>query len=139
LILTTELDLPVEISIDAGVIGGPSAGLMFALSIVDLLEPDDLTGGAVIAGTGILDQDGVVSTVGGVRQKVVGATTEGAHGAPATVFLVPRGNLGEARSAAVDGEILLVPVDSLADALEVLSELRAGREPREALALAPDG
>ena len=136
--LSTELELPVDVSIDAGVIGGPSAGLMFALSIVDLLGPHDLTGGDVIAGTGTVDRDGVVGTVGGVRQKIVGATT-GAAGQPATVFLVPTGNLAEARSAAVDRDVLLVPVDTLDDALDALTDLRAGREPLDALALSPGG
>ena len=133
-VLTTELELPVGVTIDAGLIGGPSAGLMFALSIVELLGPEDLTGGAVIAGTGTVDRDGAVGTVGGVRQKVVGATSAEA-GRAATVFLVPRGNLSEARSAAVDRDVLLVPVDDLADALAALTDLRAGREPVDALAL----
>jgi Lon-like protease len=134
-LLTTELDLPVEVGIDAGVIGGPSAGLMFALSIVDLLGTEDLTGGSIVAGTGTLDADGQVGAVGGIRQKIVGATTRGDGQRPADVFLVPRGNLEEAEGTPVDREVLLVPVDSLEDALDALADVRAGREPAEALAL----
>lgn len=135
-ILTTELDLPVDVSIDAGVIGGPSAGLLFALSIVELLGPEDLTGGRIIAGTGTVDRDGQVGAVGGVRQKVSGATAPASGDEPAAVFLVPRGNLKEARRAAVDSDVLLVPVDTLGEALDALSELRSGRDPRDAVVLA---
>jgi Lon-like protease len=134
-LLTTDLDLPVDVVIDAGVIGGPSAGLMFALSIIDLLEPEDLTGGAVVAGTGTLDLDGHVGAIGGIRQKIVGATARGLDRRPASVFLVPRGNLDEAQGTPVGRDVLLVPVDSLDDALVALEELRAGREPSDALAL----
>jgi Lon-like protease len=136
ILLTTELDLPVDVSIDAGVIGGPSAGLMFALSIIDRLGAEDLTGGAVIAGTGTVDRDGVIGAVGGVRQKIVGATDGESGGRPATVFLVPRGNLEDARSATVPRDVLLVPVGTLEEALTALDELREGRRPTEALALA---
>ena len=137
ILLTTELELPVDIAIDAGVIGGPSAGLMFALSIVDLLGPDDLTGGAIIAGTGTVDRDGLVGAVGGVRQKVVGATTVEPPDDAATVFLVPQANLAEARSTSVARDVLLVPVETLTDALAALEALREGREPAGALALGP--
>lgn len=136
ILLTTELDLPVEVSIDAGVIGGPSAGLMFALSIIELLGPEDLTGGHVIAGTGTVDADGVVGGVGGIRQKVAGATSPDEGARTATVFLVPRSNLDVARSAVVESDVLLVPVDTLSDALEALDAVRTGRAPAEALTLA---
>jgi Lon-like protease len=134
-LLTTELDLPVDVEIDAGIIGGPSAGLMFALSIIELLGPEDLTGGTVVAGTGTLDLDGRVGAIGGIRQKIVGATTRRGGERPATVFLVPRGNLEEAEDTPVGRDVLLVPVDTLDDALVALAELRAGREPVDALAL----
>jgi PDZ domain-containing protein len=135
--LTTELDLPVDVRIDAGVIGGPSAGLMFALSIVELLAPEDLTGGAMVAGTGTLTADGDVGGVGGVRQKVVAASTGTADDEPASVFLVPRDNLEEARSAPVHDEVLVVPVDTLEDAVEALEELQDGRTPMDAIVAAP--
>jgi Lon-like protease len=138
-LLTTDLDLPVDVTIDAGVIGGPSAGLMFALSIIELLGPEDLTGGHVIAGTGTVDTDGAIGAVGGVRQKVVGAATAREDDEPASVFLVPRGNLPDARSAVVANDLLLVPIDTLDEALDAMDALRAGEQPADALTLAADG
>jgi Lon-like protease len=134
-LLRSVLDLPVDVTIDAGVIGGPSAGLMFALGVLELLGEEDLTGGAVVAGTGTITLDGQVGPVGGVRQKLAAASSREGAADPATVFLVPRGNLAEARGAALDGELLLVPIDDLDDALAALADLRAGRAPAEASAL----
>jgi Lon-like protease len=138
-LLRSAIDLPVDVSIDAGVIGGPSAGLMFALGVLELLEEEDLTGGAVVAGTGTITIDGQVGAVGGVRQKLAAAASSEGPQQAASVFLVPRGNLAEARGAELPGELLLVPIDDLDGALTALAELRAGREPAEALALGPDG
>ena len=133
--LTSHLDLPVDVEIDAGIIGGPSAGLMFALSIVDQLASEDLTGGRIVAGTGTLDRDGTIGAVGGVRQKLAGATARTDGQRPAGVFLVPRGNLPEAQGATVARDLLLVPVATLDDALDALADLRDGRRPDGALAL----
>ncbi len=133
-LLRDHVVLPVDVRIDAGQVGGPSAGLMFALAIVDALGPDDLTGGRVIAGTGTLDVDGSVGSIGGISQKVLGAV-EREDGRAASVFLVPADNLDEARGAPVDQGLLLVPVATLADALDALRELRAGQQPRDAVAL----
>jgi Lon-like protease len=138
LLLVAALDLPFEIDIDAGNIGGPSAGLMFALGIADLLGPDDLTGGMTIAGTGTITVDGEVGAVGGIRQKVSAATRPTDDDLePATVFLVPVGNLADARTATVFGEILLVPVETIDDALTALADLRRGVDPPNAVTLAP--
>lgn len=104
---------PFEVRIDSGEVGGPSAGLMFALSLVELLEPGDLNGGALVAGTGEIGPSGAVLPVGSVRFKVIAAERAGA-----TVFLVPADNLEEARSAGA--EIELVPVEDLADAIAYL-------------------
>ncbi len=135
ILLTTEIDMPVDVVIDAGTVGGPSGGLIFALSIIDVLGEDDLTDGQVIAGTGTVLRDGTVGSVGGVRQKVVGATERPGGAEPATVFLVPRANLDEALDAPVRRDITIVPVDDLADAVEALEDLRDGREPAEATVL----
>ncbi len=137
-LLTTDLDLPVDVRIDAGIIGGPSAGLMFALSIVELLGEDDVTGGALVAGTGTVARDGSVGPVGGVRQKLLGATVGGDDG-PSAVFLVPRGNLDDTQGAPVANDVLVVPVDTLDQALAVLEDLRAGQEPADAVALQARG
>ncbi|MFU8841351.1 MAG: PDZ domain-containing protein [Nitriliruptoraceae bacterium] len=128
-LLTTDVELPVDIEVDAGAIGGPSAGLVFALSLLELLEPGDLLDELVVAGTGTLARDGTVGSVGGVTQKVVGATAPRDGSAPAEVFLVPRDNLDEARDAPVRSEVVIVPVTSLDDALRALAALRSGRTP----------
>jgi Lon-like protease len=135
-LLTTDVELPVAIEVDAGAIGGPSAGLVFALSLLELLEPEDLLGDLVVAGTGTLARDGSVGSVGGVTQKVVGATSPRDGSEPATVFLVPVDNLEEARRAPVGNDVLLVPVGTLTEALEALAELRAGRTPQDGFVVA---
>jgi len=108
--------LPVDVKIDTEGIGGPSAGLMFTLSIIDKLTKEDLTGGRRIAGTGEILLDGEVGRIGGIGEKLVAARRQGA-----TVFLVPEGNCNEARRAAPDG-LQLVKVASLHDALTYLRQ-----------------
>jgi PDZ domain-containing protein len=114
---------PFRLSIDLQDIGGPSAGLMFALGIVDKLGSDDLTGGKIIAGTGTIDDAGAVGPIGGIPQKLVGAKDAGA-----VAFLVPAGNCAEAVRNAVDG-LAMYKVATLDDALTALQTLRAGRQP----------
>lgn len=137
IIVRTEFLLPADVDIDERGIAGPSGGLMFAVTIVDLLSDEDLTGGMVIAGTGTIDRDGRVGAIGGVQQKILGALDRGDEQAPADVFLVPRGNFDEASATPVDREVLLIPVDSLGDALAALRGLLEDERPVGALALAP--
>ena len=111
--INTIANFPFSVRISSGGIGGPSAGLMWALGLDDLLTPGDLGGSRTIAGTGTIDPAGHVGPIGGVRDKIVAAEEEGA-----TTFLLPRGNLAEARSAATG--IRLVPVDTFRDALRYL-------------------
>jgi PDZ domain-containing protein len=105
---------PFEVRISSGSIGGPSAGLMWALGLYDLLTPGDLTGGRTIAGTGAIGPDGTVYEIGGVAEKIAAAAHAGAE-----VFLLPKGNLREAETAG-DRGMELVPVESLDDALAYL-------------------
>lgn len=105
---------PFEVRIASGEIGGPSAGLMWALGLYDLLTPGDLTGGRTIAGTGVLATDGVVHAIGSIEEKVAAAAEAGA-----TVLLVPDGNFREASSQA-DRGLELVSVASFEDALAYL-------------------
>lgn len=114
---------PFQLAIKLDEIGGPSAGLMFTLGIIDKLKPEDLTGGKIIAGTGTIDADGNVGEIGGIPQKLVGAKRAGAE-----VFLVPEGNCAEAKQNAVDG-LPMFKVATLDDALTALDALRAGRTP----------
>lgn len=106
--------LPFAIVIDSQGIGGPSAGLTFALSIVDLLDPEDLTGGRKIADTGTIDFEGKVGPVGGVAQKVKAAERIGAQ-----VFVVPKRQYEEATRAA-GGRMSVIGVSTLREALEIL-------------------
>jgi PDZ domain-containing protein len=113
-------DYPFQVTISLGDIGGPSAGLMFALGIVDKLQPGSLTDGRFIAGTGTIDDDGVVGPIGGIQQKLIGARRKGA-----TVFLVPAANCKEALSSPPAG-LKLVKVSSLKSALSELHNLDTG-------------
>jgi PDZ domain-containing protein len=111
---------PFEITIALDKIGGPSAGLMFALGIVDKLDPVDLTGGLFVAGTGTIDDEGLVGPIGGIPQKLVAARRAGA-----TVFLVPAANCAEA-AADIPAGLRLVRVANLDQALTALEQLREG-------------
>jgi Lon-like protease len=122
-VLVEQPEAPFEVSISLQGVGGPSAGLMFALGILDKLGPESLTGGLHIAGTGTIDGEGAVGPIGGIAQKLVASADLGAD-----AFLVPEGNCEEARGAAPEG-LLLVRVSSLDSALDALGELRAGRTP----------
>ncbi|MDT0267870.1 S16 family serine protease [Streptomyces sp. DSM 44915] len=114
-------DEGIEVSLELSDVGGPSAGLLFALGVVALLDAgDELTGGAVVAGTGTIDADGTVGAVGGVALKTHAARQDGA-----TVFLVPRDECPAAEGNAPDG-LRLVPVDDLAGAVTALRALAAG-------------
>ena len=97
-------------------IGGPSAGLIFAVAVYDTLTPGSLTGGADVAGTGSIDPDGRVGPIGGIQQKIVAAADAGSD-----VFLVPPGNCPSALGADVQAdEIRLVRADTLHRALQSL-------------------
>src|SRR5262249_26738423 len=112
---------PVKVTIQLEDVGGPSAGLMFTLGIVDQLTPQQENSGAHVAGTGTIDADGRVGAIGGVRQKMAGARSEGA-----TVFLVPASNCAEALMHVPDG-LQLVKVSSLDDALSGMAAAVAGK------------
>nr|WP_308208499.1 PDZ domain-containing protein [Actinoplanes aksuensis] len=118
--IDTKQNAPFKVSIDLDKIGGPSAGLMFTLGIMDKLEPADLTGGKIIAGTGTIDNDGNVGPIGGIPQKLVGAKKAGAQ-----IFLVPKGNCAEALRNAVDG-LPMAEVATVDDALTALKTFTGG-------------
>ena len=114
---------PFELKIELDRIGGPSAGLMFTLGIIDTLKPEDLTGGMVIVGTGTIDEEGNVGPIGGIPQKLVAAKA-----AKAKIFLTPAANCQEAVANA-QAALPLIKVGTLDDALNALDALRAGRTP----------
>jgi Lon-like protease len=111
---------PFPVKISVGDIGGPSAGLMFALGIIDKLTPGGLTGGRFIAGTGEIAANGAVSPIGGIQQKMAGARAAGA-----TVFLTPAGNCPDTAGAVPQG-LRLIKVSTLAGAVHDLKALAAG-------------
>ncbi|MER8232031.1 hypothetical protein [Streptomyces sp. NPDC094049] len=116
----------VKVALSLADVGGPSAGLLFSLGIVDKLDGDgdggDLTGGRTVAGTGTIDPDGTVGAVGGVSLKTQAAARDGA-----TVFLVPKAECGDARAERPEG-LRLVPVTALSDAVASLRALEQGQE-----------
>lgn len=110
---------PFGVAISSGEIGGPSAGLMFALGIYELAGGDDLMVGRTVAGTGEIGPRGTVYPIGGIAQKLAAAEAAGA-----TMFLVPLGNLEEARAAGTDME--LIPVGTLREAVAALAAQTVG-------------
>ncbi len=115
---------PYDVDINVGEdIGGPSAGLMFALGILEKVGPTELTGGRFIAGTGTIDPDGKVGPIGGIPLKMIAARHKGA-----AVFLVPADNCDEAKRATPAG-LQLVKVGSLHGAVGALQTLRNGGTP----------
>ena len=120
--ISVGVDSPVKVSVNLGQdIGGPSAGLAFALAIYDKLTPGALLNGRHVAGTGTIDPDGEVGAIGGIQQKIAGAREGGA-----TVFLVPAANCDTAVHAGVDG-IQLVKVGTLHEAVGALTAMSTGR------------
>ncbi|MET4157679.1 S16 family serine protease [Agromyces sp. PvR057] len=91
-------EFPIDVELQLDDVGGPSAGMMFALGIVDELTPGAMTGGEIIAGTGTIDAPGAVGPIGGIRQKLWGAKDAGA-----TVFLAPESNCDEVVGNVPDG------------------------------------
>ncbi|WAU85042.1 PDZ domain-containing protein [Streptomyces sp. Qhu-G9] len=116
----TDHTFPFTIDIKLADVGGPSAGLMFALGIVDKLTPGSLTGGKFVAGTGTIDDDGKVGPIGGIEMKTVGARDKGAQ-----YFLTPKDNCAAAARDVPEG-LTLIKVDTIDDAMSALKDIRGG-------------
>jgi Lon-like protease len=112
---------PFKVTISVANVGGPSAGMMFALGIIDKITPANLTNGKFIAGTGEIEVDGAVDPIGGIQQKMAAARAAGA-----TIFLTPAANCGDT-SGAVPPGLRLVKVSTLSGAIAALRALKAGR------------
>jgi PDZ domain-containing protein len=112
---------PFTVKFSVGDIGGPSAGMMFALGIIDKLTQLDLTGGKFIAGTGEIEASGKVGAIGGIQQKMAGARQAGA-----TVFLAPASNCPDVKGAIPAG-LQVVKVATLNQAVTDLEALKAGQ------------
>jgi PDZ domain-containing protein len=111
-----EFDFPFDVAFDTGDVGGPSAGLAFTLGLIDLLTPGELTGGVPVAVTGEIHSDGSVGPVGGTGQKAAAVREAGID-----VFLVPSDDYDAALEHA--GDVKVVKVDTLDDALDALADL----------------
>jgi PDZ domain-containing protein len=118
--LTTDYEFPIDVTIQLNNVGGPSAGMMFALGIIDTLTPDELNGGEQVAGTGTITADGEVGPIGGIRQKMWGAVDAGAEW-----FLAPEANCDEVVGH-IPGDLRVFSVEDLDDALAVLDGVREG-------------
>lgn len=112
-------NFPVQVSIDSGRVGGPSAGLAFTLGILDVMTPGSLTGGLRISSTGTMSLDGTVGSIGGVHQKVMASRRAGVD-----LMFVPLSEIDEARKFA--GDLRVEPVETLDQALEILTTVGGG-------------
>ena len=120
--VTSEYDFPFDVAIALDSVGGPSAGMMFALGIMDTLTPGFIQGGADVAGTGTINQAGEVGRIGGIRQKLIGADQSGADW-----FLAPADNCNEVTGHVPDG-MTVFSVDTLDDALAALDAIRTSAD-----------
>ncbi|AEE91596.1 PDZ/DHR/GLGF domain protein [Tepidanaerobacter acetatoxydans Re1] len=111
--------LPLKIDIDTGDIGGPSAGSMLTMEILNQLSSENLTKGHKIAGTGTISLDEQIGEIGGVQQKVKAAYRDGAE-----IFFVPERNANDAVKAAEGLNIEIISVTKLDDILDYLEELK---------------
>lgn len=116
--LLHDYEFPIDVTIQLDNVGGPSAGMMFALGIMDVLTPGELNGGEMIAGTGTISGDGTVGAIGGIQQKLYGADDAGAEW-----FLAPASNCDEVVGHVPSG-LQVFAVETLDDALEVLEAIR---------------
>ena len=117
--LRTDYDFEIDVTIQLDNVGGPSAGMMFALGIIDTLTPGELNGGENVAGTGTIDAAGTVGPIGGIRQKLYGARDAGAE-----YFLAPEANCDEVVGHVPDGlqVIRTATLDESLAALEVIAD-----------------
>ncbi len=115
-----DYDFPIDVNIQLENVGGPSAGMMFALGIIDKLTEGELNGGEQIAGTGTISGTGEVGAIGGIQQKLYGARSAGAEW-----FLAPASNCDEVTGHIPDG-LTVLAVETLDDALAALSAIEAG-------------
>lgn len=113
-----KFQFPIDIGIDSGQVGGPSAGLAFTLALLDKLTPGDLTGGAKVAATGTMSPSSRVGDIGGIRQKTVAVKRAGAQ-----VFLVPINEAQPAIDEAKGSSLKVIGVRDLDDALAALRQL----------------
>ena len=111
-------DFEIEFAVTG--VGGPSAGTMFAIGIIDKLTPGALTQGKIIAGTGTIDPDGNIGEIGGIQQKLIGARDAGA-----VLFLAPQGNCVDLIGHIPNG-LTVAAVETLEDAMDEIESFNSG-------------
>ncbi|RNL85451.1 YlbL family protein [Halostreptopolyspora alba] len=121
-----DMEFPFDVEIAVGEVGGPSAGMMFALGIMDRLSEESLTDGHTIAGSGTIEPNGTVGGVSGVEQKVVSAAEEGAE-----YFFVAEESCGQAQRSPASDEVDVVKIGELGDAVDALESIRNGDAPED--------
>ncbi len=125
---TVRFQFPVQVSINSGAVGGPSAGLAFTLALLDALTPGDLTGGKKVAATGTISPSGNIGPIGGLRQKTVAVQRQGAE-----LFVVPRSEMKDAVDQAKGTKLKVVGVDTLDQALAALRSVGGAPLPAPAV------
>lgn len=121
--LKQNFTFPFEVKIGLENVGGPSAGMMFALGIIDKLTPGQMTGGKNFAGTGTIAADGSVGPIGGIQQKMVGAKNDGA-----SYFIAPSANCNEVVGHIPEG-LSVVKVSNLGEAVDAATRIGQGEDP----------
>ena len=112
----------VDVTYNLQDVGGPSAGMIFALAVIDKLSPGELTGGKTVAGTGTINEAGEVGPIGGISHKITGARDAGME-----LFLAPAGNCAEAAGVET-GDMVVAAVANLDEAVKAMDDYAAGRE-----------
>ncbi len=123
LYINRNYDFPFDVKYGVEEVGGPSAGMMFALGIIDEVTEGDMTGGKHFAGTGTISSDGTVGPIGGIAQKMVGA-----HDSGAEIFLAPADNCSEVVGNVPEG-LSVVKVSTLDEAYKAVTEIGDGADP----------
>lgn len=121
--VSTELDFPFEIDIRLDQIGGPSAGITFALALIDLLDAEPLFDGLTVSSTGTIDERGTIGAIGGLPQKIWGAARAGSE-----LFLFPVSNCADLPES-LPATMQVVPVATLEEAVAAIAAVRDGAEP----------
>jgi PDZ domain-containing protein len=120
IIVGSDYTFPIDVTIQLENVGGPSAGQMFALGIIDKLTPGQLNGGKNVAGTGTITASGDVGAIGGIRQKLYGALNAGAE-----YFLAPASNCNEV-TGHIPAGLTVFAVKTLSDSLAALKQIASG-------------
>lgn len=131
LYIKKDYTFPFTVNYGLEEVGGPSAGMMFALGIIDELNPENMTGGKHFAGTGTIDSSGNVGPIGGAPQKLVGAKDSGAE-----IFLLPSENCADVAGRVPEG-LTVIPVKTLDEAAQVVTQIGDGSKKADSFDTCP--